>query len=108
MAHYLIQAGYTPEAWAKLIKKPEDRTKVVGATVANLGGKIEGSWFAFGDHDLVLIVQMPDNVSVAAFAVAAAAGGALRSFKTTPLLEMSEGLEAIARAANCGYRPPGK
>ncbi len=91
-----------------MIKKPEDRTQVVGATVANLGGNLEGSWFAFGDHDLVLVVQMPDNVSVAALAVAAAAGGALRSFKTTPLLEISEGLEALKRAAKCGYRPPGK
>jgi uncharacterized protein with GYD domain len=107
MAHYLIQAGYTPEAWATLMKKPVDRSQAVAATVANLGGKMVGSWFAFGDHDLVLILQMPDNVSVAAFAVAAAAGGALRSFKTTPLMEMSEGLEALARAAKCGYRPPG-
>lgn len=108
MGHYLIQAGYTPDAWARLLKKPEDRSEMIRATVDRLGGKVVGSWFAFGEHDVVLIVDMPDNVSAAAFGVAAAAGGALRSFTTTPLLEIAEGMEALRRAAKSGYRPPGK
>jgi uncharacterized protein with GYD domain len=108
MAHYLIQSGYTADAWNKLVKNPEDRTEAIRPVIEKLGGKLEGSWFAFGEHDLVLIVQMPDNVSAAAFALAAAAGGALRSFKTTPLLEYSEGLAALKLASKSGYRPPGK
>ena len=51
---------------------------------------------------------MPDNVAMAAFSLAAAAGGALRSIKTTPLLDTTEGLGAMKRAAQAGYRPPGK
>ena len=108
MAHYLIQVGYTAEAWKGLLKKPEDRTKAIRPVIEKLGGSLEGAWFTFGDYDLVLIVQMPDNVSAAAFSLAATAGGALRTIKTTPLLEITEGLGAMKRAAHAGYRPPGK
>ncbi len=108
MAHYLIEAGYTPEAWKTMLKKPQDRMKVVRPVIEKLGGSLVGAWFAFGEHDLVLVVQMPDNVAMAAFSLAAAAGGALRSIKTTPLLDTTEGLGAMKRAAQAGYRPPGK
>ena len=108
MPHYLIQAGYTPEGWKALLHKPEDRKEAIRPVVEKLGGKIVNSWFAFGDHDIVAIVEMPDNVSAAALSLAQAAGGALRSMKTTPLLEVAEGIEAMKRAATSGYRPPGK
>jgi uncharacterized protein with GYD domain len=108
MAHYLIQAAYTAEAWKSLLKKPEDRKQAIRPVVEKLGGNVVNSWYAFGDYDVVLIVEMPDNVSAAAFSLAAMAGGGLRELKTTPLLELVEGLEAMKRAAQAGYRPPGK
>jgi len=49
---------------------------------------------------------MPDSVSIAALAIAAAGGGACKSVKTTPLLDPAEGLEAIKKAATSGYRVP--
>jgi len=108
MAHYLMQVGYTPEAWRTLLKKPEDRTKAIRPVIEKLGGSLVGAWFAFGEHDLVVIVEFPDNVSAAAFSLAATAGGALRSIKTTPLIDLAEGIGAMKRAAESGYRPPGK
>ena len=63
-------------------------------------------WLCFGDYDLVAIVQMPDNVSAAAFSLAAAAGGAVRTLKTTPLLSMEEGVQALKMAKESSYRPP--
>ena len=108
MAHYLMEVGYTPEAWKTLVRKPEDRTKAIRPVIEKLGGSIEGVWFAFGDYDLIIIAEFPDNVSAAAFSLAAAAGGALRTIKTTPLLAISEGVGAMKRAAQAGYRPPGK
>jgi uncharacterized protein with GYD domain len=108
MAHYLMEVGYTPEAWKGLVKKPEDRTKAVRPVIEKLGGNLVGAWFAFGDYDLVIIAEFPDNVSAAAFSLAAAAGGALRSIKTTPLLAINEGLGAMKLAAQSGYKPPGK
>src|SRR5690348_3406482 len=108
MAHYLIEAGYTPEAWKLLLKKPEDRARAIQPVIEKLGGSLQGAWFAFGDHDLILILEMPDNVSAAAFSLAATAGGALRSIRTTPLLDITEGIGAMKRAAQAGYRAPGK
>ena len=107
MAHYLIEAGYTREAWKTLLKKPEDRMKAIRPVIEKLGGSLVGAWFAFGEHDLVIILEMPDNVAAAAFSLAAAAGGALRAIKTTPLMEINEGLGAMKRAAQAGYKPPG-
>lgn len=107
MAYYLIQATFTPEAWAKLVKNPQDRRQAIAPMVEKLGGRLESYWMAFGDYDSVVIVQAPDNVTAAAFSLAASAGGALKAIKTTPLMTTEEAMEAMRKAANAGYRPPG-
>ena len=105
MAHYLIQLAYTSEAWAAMVKKPQDRSTAVSGAIEKLGGKIERFWLSFGEYDIVGIVDMPSSVSAAAFAMAIGAGGACRTLKTTPLLSTQEGVEAMKQAATCGYRP---
>jgi len=105
MASYLVQASYTSEAMASLIRNPQNRSEVVGKAVQNLGGKIVGTWLCFGDYDIILVLEMPDAVSAAAIALAAAAGGSLKSIKTTPLLTIEEGLAAAKKAASSGYSP---
>ena len=69
------------------------------------GGKIKDLYFAFGEHDAMLITEMPDSVSAAAIALAFAAGGALRTCRTTALMSTAEGLDAMRKAATCGYKP---
>jgi len=108
MASYLLQVGYTPEAWANLIANPHDRIDVVRPVVEKLGGKIVHAWFAFGDHDLIAVLEMPTSVEAAAFSLAAVAGGAIRSIKTTPLLTTAEGIEAMKKAAKSGYKAPAR
>jgi uncharacterized protein with GYD domain len=105
MPHYLIQAAYTPEGWAALVKTPQNRVEAIRPSIEKLGGKIEGAWFTFGDYDIIVVVQMPDNVSAAGIAMAFAAGGACKSVKTTPLLTIEEGVEAMKKAGKTGYRP---
>jgi uncharacterized protein with GYD domain len=106
MAQYLLQVSYSQQAWASLVRSPQDRTEVVGKVVENLGGKLDRIWFAFGEHDVVAILEMPDNVSAAALAIAFSAGGACTQVKTTPLLGVQEGLQAMKKAGQTGYRPP--
>ncbi len=106
MPHYLFQVAYTPQAWAGMIKNPQDRMEAIKPVIAKMGGTIEAGYLAFGDYDLVVIVQMPGNVDAAAFSLAATAGGALRAVKTTPLLTTAEGLEAMKKAGASGYTPP--
>jgi len=105
MATYLVQVSYTPEALSALIAKPQNRTAVVKKAVENLGGTFVGSWMAFGDYDLVLLIEMPNNVSAAALAIAAAGGGSLKSIKTTPLLTVDQALSAFKKAGKSGYTP---
>jgi len=105
MPFYLHQVDYTPDSLAKLIANPQDRFEAVRAPIEKLGGKIKDSYFAFGEYDAVLITEMPDSVSAAAIALAFAAGGSLRSCQTTPLMSAAEGLDAMRKAATCGYKP---
>ena len=107
MAHYLIQAAYTPEAWAALTKNPQDRTEAIKPVVEGLGGKIEAFYLAFGEYDIVAIASFPSNVDAAAFAIGTSSGGALKAFKTTPLMEQSEALDAMRKAGGLSYQPPG-
>jgi len=76
MSSYLLQAAYTPEAWANLVAQPQDRIDAVRPVVEKLGGKVVHGWFAFGDYDVVAIIDMPTNVDAAAFSIAAASAGA--------------------------------
>ena len=104
MATYLVQASYTQEALRALIAAPQDRTPVVAKAVKGLGGKLVGSWLSFGDYDVTFIMEMPDNVSAAAMAIVGAAGGSLKSIKTTPLMSIAEGIEALKKAGGSSYR----
>jgi uncharacterized protein with GYD domain len=105
MAYYLVQVGYTPQAWAAMINNPQDRSAAVEGAIKQLGGRMERFWMSFGDYDIIGIVDMPDSVSAAAFSMAISAGGACRGVKTTPLLAIEEGMDAMRRAASCGYKP---
>ena len=106
MPKYLLQAAYTPEAWGTLVKKPQDRAAEVRAAVEKSGGKVESFYYAFGKYDVVLTVDMPDNVTAASFSIAAAAGGALSAIRTTPLMTVAEGTQAMRKAATSAYKPP--
>jgi uncharacterized protein with GYD domain len=106
MPQFLTQVSYTDQAWQALVSNPQNRLDAIRPVVENLGGTIINAWFAFGDCDFVLITEMPSNVSAAALAIAAAAGGACKSIKTTPLMEAAEGMEALRKAATSGYRAP--
>jgi uncharacterized protein with GYD domain len=104
MAYFLIQVGYTSQAWAAMLKQPQDRAAAVRPAVEKLGGRIEHFWLSFGEYDVVGVIEMPNHVSAAAFAMAIGAGGACRSFVTTPLLSFEEGIEAMRQAGTSGYK----
>jgi uncharacterized protein with GYD domain len=107
MSHFLTQVSYTSDAWSALVKNPVNRMDQIRPAVEKLGGKIVSGFMAFGDYDLVLITEMPTNTDAAAIAIAAAAGGSVRSIKTTPLLTSAEAMEALKKAQGSGYRAVG-
>jgi uncharacterized protein with GYD domain len=107
MPMYLTRFSYTPETWARLIANPEDRREAARSYIESVGGKLHGFWYAFGPHDGYNLWEAPDNVSMAGAVLAIGAGGALSSFETTVLLTVEETIEALGKAGNVHYRPPG-
>ncbi|MCE7929356.1 MAG: GYD domain-containing protein [Chloroflexi bacterium CFX7] len=107
MPHYLFQASYTPESWAAMVRDPQDRSAAIRPLIEGLGGKLHEFFFAFGENDVVLLAEAPDNVSVASLAIAIAAAGGVRSLKTTVLMPAGEAQEAMRRAAAIRYTAPG-
>jgi uncharacterized protein with GYD domain len=107
MPLYLSKFSYTSETWARLIKTPEDRRKAAQSYIESVGGKLHGFWYAFGAHDGYNLWEAPDNVSMAAVALAITAGGALASFDTTVLLTVDEAMAAMTKAGQVRYRAPG-
>jgi uncharacterized protein with GYD domain len=105
MPHYLQQVAYSREGWGSLVENPQNRIEAVRPAIEKLGGKIESAWFSFGDYDVVVITDLPDNVSAAAIAIAFAAGGACRTVHTTPLISAEEAVQALKKARECGYHP---
>jgi len=106
MAHYLLTGSYTAAAWAAQIKDPQDRLEVVRPLFEAAGGSIESAFLAFGESDLVLIVEFPDNLTAASVSMILAAGGGVTNIRTTPLMTIEDGVEALKKAGSLSYTPP--
>ena len=105
MAKYLIEAAYSAEGLKGLQKdKASGRRQAVTNAVEGLGGKVEAMYFALGEHDVLLIVDMPDVVSGAALGLKVSGTGLVRT-KTTSLLTIEEADRALAKTVD--YRAPG-
>ena len=107
MPLYLTRFSYTPQTWGRLIDNPEDRRAAARSYIESVGGELHGFWYAFGPHDGFTLWEAPDNVSMAAVALALGAGGALSPLETTVLLTVEETMDAMRRAGQVQYRPPG-
>ena len=108
MPLYLTKFSYTPETWARLVENPEDRRDAATSYIESVGGKLHGFWYAFGEHDGYTLWEAPDNVSMAAVALALGSGGAISSLDTTVLVTVDETLEALRKVEQVKYRPPGQ
>ena len=105
MALYLYQAAYTAESVAAQIKEPQDRIKVVTPALEAMGAKIVAGGYPFGEYDVLVIFEAPDDTTAAGVALAVAAGGATRSARTTRLLTGQEWIESLRKAQGSQYQP---
>ncbi len=105
MAKYLIEARYTVEGAKGLAKEGgSGRRAAVAKMAESLGGKLESLYYAFGDVDAYLVLDMPDAASAVAVSLAAAKSGAVAT-KTVVLLTPEQMDEAAKKAVD--FRPPG-
>src|SRR5438094_206699 len=61
MPVYLTQFAYTAEAWSALVKHPEDRSRVLGQLLEEVGGKLVCFYYAFSDYDGVFIFEAAEE-----------------------------------------------
>ncbi len=105
MPLYLYQAAYTAETIAAMIKNPVDRIEAVRPAGEAMGVKILAGGYPFGEYDICIILEAPDDTAAAALALAVAAGGASRAAKTTRLLSGEEWVAALRQAQESQYQP---
>jgi uncharacterized protein with GYD domain len=105
MAKYLIEASYSAEGLKGLQKdKASGRKQAVTKLLEGLEGKLEAMYYAMGEHDVILIVDVPDIVTAAALSLTVSATGLVRT-KSTALMTIEETDRALAKKVS--YRSPG-
>ena len=110
MARFVTFFSYTPEAWARLLDKPGDRSGPVGATIADAGGRLESLDYMFGERDGMAIFEAPDSATAAAVALVIGSSGAFRSVETHELVSSADLVGVLRKAAGArpGYARPGE
>jgi uncharacterized protein with GYD domain len=108
MPVYMFQFTYSPEAWAALVRKPEDRTAAVEALTKSVGGRLVSLFYHMGDYDGTAIIEAPDDMAANAAVMASVASGAIRSSRTTRLYSPKELVEVLGKAGKMSFRAPGK
>lgn len=105
MPKFLIDASYTSEG-VKGVQSSggSARVEAVKRAVEGLGGSVECFYFAFGDRDVYTVIDVPDNESAVALAIAVGSTG-LVDIRTTPLLT-AEQMDTAAQKS-VSYTPPG-
>jgi uncharacterized protein with GYD domain len=102
---YLLKVSYTTDGVAGLAAHGgSERREVVTRLVEDVGGTLEAFYFAWGDVDAYLVVDVPTPAVMVSLSLSVNQSGAT-TFTTVPLLtpeELDAGAEALP-----GYLPPG-
>src|ERR1700722_7880239 len=106
MALFMLQATYTPEAWAKMVKNPENRETAIRGLAERAGGRLQHLYFGFGKYDVTAIFEAPDSKTASAIAIAANAAGHLKNNQTTELVTSSEAVEIMKKAGGLAFVGP--
>ena len=105
MPKFMIKGTYTAEGLKGLTKdKASGREKAIAKACEAIGGKLDALYFALGDDDFFVVVDVPSHVSITSLCVAAGASGTAHT-QTVPLLTIAEMDKALSEDAK--YRPPG-
>jgi uncharacterized protein with GYD domain len=97
MALYMYQASYTARSMAAQLKEPQDPVAAMRSALEDLGAEIVVAGFPFGEYDVLLVYDAPDDLTAASVAMAVAAEGEVKSAKTTRLLSGQEWLESLRK-----------
>jgi uncharacterized protein with GYD domain len=93
---------------AGLVSSPEDRTGVLKTLVEGAGGKVITLDYCFGEFDVVVVLEMPDDIAMASLSMAVGASGSMTNLRTTVLIPTADAFAAAQKAKEISYRPPGQ
>jgi uncharacterized protein with GYD domain len=93
----MYQASYTAKSMAAQLKDPEDPVDAIRSALEDVGAEIVVAAFPFGEYDLLVVYEAPDDMTAASVAMAVAAAGEVKSAKTTRLLSGQEWLESLRK-----------
>jgi len=102
MPYYMTQAKYSKDAVQAMLANPQDRSGPIGKLLEAVGGKLHHIFFAFGEDDVVVLYEAPDNASAAGVILAVAGSGAISAGKTTVLMTMEEAVTAMKKGGAAG------
>jgi uncharacterized protein with GYD domain len=106
MPKYLVQASYTSEGAKSFVRDGgSGRRAAMAQAIESVGGKLEAMYFAFGDVDVYVIIDLPDNISAAAVWLATNRTGTITS-KTVVLLTPEE-MDQVSKKA-IEFHMPGR
>ncbi len=97
MALYMYQASYTSKSMAAQLTDPQDPVEAIRPVLEELGATMLVAGFPFGEYDVLLVYEAPDDMTAASVAMAVAAAGEVKSAKTTRLLSGQEWLESLRK-----------
>jgi uncharacterized protein with GYD domain len=102
----MAQFAYTAQAWAGLVKSPEDRAEAITALANKLGARFVDAYFCFGEYDGVVRFEADDDVTATAVMAAAISPGHVKATRTTRLMSGAELQEALRKAGTVTYAGP--
>jgi len=108
MSYYLYQLAYSQSAIKAMVASPSDREAAARKLIEALGGKLHHLFFAFGEWDVVCLIEGPDDKFMMAGAAAVGASGTVSKSATTKLMTAADAMAAMGMAAKAtvAYKPP--
>ncbi len=108
MAFYLYQLTYSKDAIKAMVASPSDREVAARKLIEALGGKLHHLFFAFGEHDVICLIEAPDDTVMMAGAAAVASAGTVSGSSTVKLMTATEAMAAMTLAGKVvgAYKPP--
>ena len=109
MAFYMFSVSYSTDAIKAMVDNPQDREAAGRAVIEALGGKLHHFFFCFDQKDVIAIVEMDDDVAMAACSMLIGASGAMSHGATTKLMTSADAMKAMGRAkyVQDSYKAPG-
>ena len=109
MAIFITQGRFTREYIKGGLAKPEDRHAAISRLCEQAGGKLLQLYFTLGQHDFMVIAEMPDAQAASVVAFVAAGGGGIENSVTTQAFTTAEAKAVFERAGKIAgsYKPMG-